>query len=223
MPRERELQDKYFRLAKKEGYAARSAYKLLEIQERRHTIRPRHWVLDIGCAPGSWLQVVSKICGSRGRVVGIDLSPVTVPDLENVRTIVGDAFKADPMDLLRAVNDSPGPTEVDDAGRDVRTADQFRRFDMVMSDMAPATTGTPTADHFRSVDCCRRVLAISETVLEPGGNLIMKVFEGESYPELVKDCQKLFRDAKGLRPDAVREVSREIYILGFGYLAVSKK
>ena len=155
--------------------------------------------------------------------MGIDLSPVTIEDLENVRTIVGDAFKADPLGLLRAVNDAPTPAELDASGQDARTPEQLRKFDMVMSDMAPATTGTPTADHFRSVDCCRRVLTLSETVLEPGGNLIMKVFEGESYPQLLKDCQKLFRDAKGLRPDAVREVSREIYILGFSYLASSKK
>lgn len=211
MPRERELHDKFFKLAKKEGFAARSAYKLLEIQERRFPIRRGDWLIDLGCAPGSWLQVSSKSVGSKGRVVGIDLSPTEIQHPENVRTFVADAFKADPLMLLACLNgvDYPFPPDA--------PPPLLRKADVVLSDMAPSTTGTPMADHFRSVELCRRVLELCNDLLDPGGNLVMKVFEGESYPELLKDCQSIFREAKGLRPEAVRDLSREIYIMGFGF------
>jgi len=207
MPRPRELHDKFFKLAKQEGYAARSAYKLLEIQERQRVIKPGDWVLDLGCAPGSWLQVASELVNTFGRVVGIDLEAVTISLPEHVRTFVGDAFKVTPQRLVQQVND-------DASAEPGRTA---FRYHVVLSDMAPATTGTPMADHFRSVELCRRVLILAEDVLEPGGNLVMKVFEGEAYPDLLKECQATFRFAKGLRPEAVRDVSREIFIMCFGY------
>lgn len=199
MPKRRELHDVYFRKAKAEGYAARSAYKLLEIQERHRLLKPGQSVLDLGCAPGSWLQVASKAVGAGGRVVGVDLQAVEIPPLPNVVTVVADVFAIGPADLLKHLG---GPAE---------------RFGAVISDMAPATTGAPSGDHFRSVDLCRRVLDLLPALLVPGGACVMKVFEGESYPELLRDVQGLFRFAKGLRPDATREVSREIFLIGEGY------
>ncbi len=204
MPRPRELHDVYFRKAKEDGYVARSAYKLLEVQERRHFLRKGQTVLDIGCAPGSWLQVAEKLVGPNGRVVGIDLQRITAPVGPTVRAIVGDARTVPPAELLALAareGDAQPPTA----------------FDVVLSDMAPNTTGSPQADHFRSVELCRTVLGLLPPLLRPDGHLVMKVFEGEVYPDLLAECQKLFREAKGLRPDATRDLSREMFILGAGY------
>lgn len=206
MPKPRQLHDRFFKQAKAEGYVARSAYKLLEIQERYRVIRGGDRVLDLGCAPGSWLQVASGLVKSHGLVVGIDLSPVGVPALPGVVTMQGDIFNTDPAvlraPLTRAHDDDAGEGE---------------RFDVVLSDMAPGTTGTPTGDHFRSVHLCRRVLDLLPDVLAPGGHLVMKVFEGEEYPALLKDTARLFGECRGLRPEATREVSREMFIIARGY------
>ncbi|MCC6677358.1 MAG: RlmE family RNA methyltransferase [Phycisphaerales bacterium] len=194
MPQPRKLHDRFFKQAKAEGYVARSAYKLIEINDRRKLINPGNAVLDLGCAPGSWLQVVAPIIGPRGIAVGIDLQPVTHSFPENVRTIVADVFKVDPKALL----DLSG-----------------RAFDLVLSDMAPNTSGH--GDDLLSARLCRRVLEILPPLLRRGGNLAMKVFEGSEYPALLKDTQSLFREVKGLKPEATRDVSREIYIVAKGY------
>lgn len=196
MARPRELHDAYFRKAKAEGYAARSAYKLLEIQERHRLIRPTHWVLDLGCAPGSWLQVAGQIVGPGGRVAGVDLQPVSIKLPAHVRAVVGDVFAL----TDGAIYDLLGGTA-----------------DVVLSDMAPGTTGDPGGDHFRSVDLCRRVLSLLPTVLRPGGKVAMKVFEGEAYIALLRETQGVFKMAKGLKPDATRDVSREMFIIAEGY------
>ncbi len=216
MPKPRELHDKFFKKAKEEGYVARSAYKLLEAQERYRVIRPGDRVLDLGCAPGSWIQVAAKIVGAKGGVirggcvVGIDLQPVSLPGvgpgergskaLPGVTTLVGDIFATSAEDLM-----APAGGEA---------------YGVVLSDMAPGTTGTPVGDHFRSVHLCRRVLDLLPRVMLVGGSLVMKVFEGEAYPELLKDVQAMFLEAKGLRPEATREVSREMFIVAKGFRGV---
>jgi 23S rRNA (uridine2552-2'-O)-methyltransferase len=190
----RELHDPYFKKAKAEGYLARSAYKLQEINERKRLFGPGARVLDLGCAPGAWLQVASEIVGPKGLVVGIDLQEVREAIAPNVRTIQGDIYKTDAPQLT-------GP-----AGG---------LFDAVLSDMAPSTSGH--GDHFLSVRLCRRALEMLPSILRPGGNLTMKVFEGEDYPNLVRDTQSLFREARGFKPKASREVSKEMYLVAHGY------
>jgi 23S rRNA (uridine2552-2'-O)-methyltransferase len=206
MARRRELHDAYFRKAKAEGYAARSAYKLRQIDERKRILPRGGRVLDLGCAPGSWLQVAAEIVGPTGAVAGLDLQPVTATLPPNVRTAVGDVFTTPAEDLLALAADPghPGPP---------------RLYDTVLSDMAPSTSGGGggSADHFRSVDLCRRVLALLPALLRPGGNLAMKVFEGEAYPDLLRETAALFNEAKGFKPDASRDVSREIYIVAKGF------
>lgn len=204
MPQRRELHDAYFRKAKAEGYLARSAYKLIQINQRKKIIRPGDRVLDLGCAPGSWLQVASQLVGPRGTVAGLDLQPVgggvTFP--ENVRAAVGDVFATSAQELL-ALGGVP----------------EGQGYDTVLSDMAPSTGGGGggSADHFKSVDLCRRVLALLPGLLRPGGNLAMKVFEGEAYTDLLRETAALFEEAKGFKPDASRDVSREMYIVAKGY------
>lgn len=199
----RVLHDQYFKKAKAEGYLARSAYKLAEIQERKRLIRPGGGarVLDLGCAPGAWLQVASQIVGPKGRVVGIDLSATDHSFAANVTTLVGDIYKADARVLLEAGGLTGGD-----------------RFDVVLSDMAPNTTGA--GDDFLSVRLCRRVLDLLPAILRTGGNLVMKVFEGEEYPALVKETAAHFVEARGFKPKASREVSREMYIVAMGYRGV---
>lgn len=196
MASRRVLHDPFFKRAKAEGYAARSAYKLKGIQERYRVLRPGDKVCDLGCAPGSWLQVAAELVGPSGLVVGIDLTPVTIALPENARAAVADAFRVTPAELL-------GLAGAPDPGRD--------RFDCVLSDMAPSTVGH--GDDLRSVTLCRRVLEVLPTLLRHGGNLVMKVLEGGEYPALLRETHGLFQFVKGYRPEATREVSREIFIV----------
>lgn len=195
MAQPRKLHDEYFKKAKAEGYLARSAYKLLEIQDRHRLIRRGDSVLDLGCAPGSWLQVAEKLVGPGGRVVGIDLTEVTHPFTRVVTTVQMDAFAAK-AEELRALNDG-------------------RAFHVVLSDMAPNTSGH--GDDLLSVRLCRRVLELLPGVLRVGGHCTMKVLEGGEFPELLNEVRSLFRDVKGLKPKASRDVSREIFIIAHGY------
>ncbi len=190
MAAQRSLHDAYFRQAKREGYVARSAYKLIEINEKKKLVRRGDRALDLGCAPGSWLQVLGKLVGSRGIVVGVDLKAVDCSLPEHVHTLVGDVFELKLEDL-------PGGVDL---------------FDVVVSDMAPNTSGD-LSDHFRSVDLCNRVLDVLPGLLKPGGNLAMKVFEGEAYPELLSRTGGMFRTVKGFKPKASRDVSREMYVV----------
>jgi 23S rRNA (uridine2552-2'-O)-methyltransferase len=200
----RVLHDKYFKQAKAEGYLARSAYKLKQIQEKRGLLRRGMRVLDIGCAPGSWLQVASEIVGEQGIVVGIDLKEVEAPMPANVRTIQGDAFVVPPDTLIAMANLDPAAGMAPGG-----------RFDAVISDMMPDTTGA--GDHYRSVEACRRLLRLLPQLLRAGGVFAMKVFEGEEYPGLLKESATHFREARGFKPDATRAMSVEMYITGIGY------
>ncbi len=196
MPRmaQRKLHDQYFKKAKAEGYLARSAYKLQEINERKRLFGAGARVLDLGCAPGAWLQIAAEVVGPRGVVVGIDLKEVREEIAPTVRTVVGDVYKTSPEELTGLAG---------------------AKFDAVVSDMAPDTTGH--GDHFLSVRLCRRALEMLPALLRGGGNMAMKVFEGEEYPALMREVQGMFREAKGFKPKASREVSREMYVVGRGY------
>jgi 23S rRNA (uridine2552-2'-O)-methyltransferase len=192
----RVLHDQFFKKAKAEGYLARSAYKLQEINERKRLFGHGARVLDLGCAPGAWLQIAAEMAGPRGVVVGIDLKEVRDRIGPNVTAIQGDVYKTDPAALLTPAGGM---------------------FDAVLSDMAPDTTGH--GDHFLSVRLCRRVLDLLPALLKPGGNLTMKVFEGEEYPALLRETAAMFDTAKGFKPKASRDVSSEMYIVAHGYKA----
>lgn len=186
----RVLHDRYFKQAKREGYLARSAYKLMEIDDKRRVIPRGGKVLDLGCAPGSWLQVLSERTGEKGRVVGIDLKPVNHPFPDSVRTMVGDLTKVEPAELL---------------------GDDARPFDAVFSDMAPDTSGH--GDDFLSARLCQSVVDLLPALLRKGGACVMKVLEGGGTPELIRRCKGCFEEVKPFKPDATREVSREIYVV----------
>jgi 23S rRNA (uridine2552-2'-O)-methyltransferase len=196
----REVQDHYFRQAKREGYLSRAAYKLIEIDDRKMILHKGDRVLDCGAAPGSWLQVAGKRIGPSGLVVGIDLEPATHRfNQSNIRLIQDDFTTIPPMKLLHFIG---GGTA---------------RFDVIISDMAPSTSGDPGSDHFKSARLCEAVLDRCALLLRAGGTLLMKVFEGESYPGLLRRTGAMFDSAKGYKPKASRSESREMYIIATGF------
>jgi 23S rRNA (uridine2552-2'-O)-methyltransferase len=195
MAQARKLHDAYFKRAKAEGYVARSAYKLLEIQEKRGVVKRGDRVLDLGCSPGSWLQVVDELLGAEGRCVGIDLSEVDAPLPKRVRTIVGDINTTPREVLLKALG---GPADV------------------ILSDMAPSTTGH--GDDFLSARLCERVLDLCPGLLRPGGRLVMKILEGEPTPDVIRRTKRMFVQAGTTKPKASRDVSREMFIWGEGFV-----
>ncbi len=215
----RELHDHYFREAKREGYLSRAAYKLIEIDKRKELLQRGDRVLDCGAAPGSWLQVVSKRIGPRGIVVGIDRRPIDhVFELDNVRCVQADLEEVEAERLLSYLADDkrPGPSSAAGAAGSSGPA-SGERFDVVLSDMAPDTSGDHTADHFASARLCHAVLDRCGSLLGEGGHVAMKVFEGESYAELLDRCRSLFGKVKGFVPKASRHKSTEIYVIARGF------
>ncbi len=197
-PQRRQLHDEYFKRAKAEGYLARSAYKLIEITEKKWLIKRGDAVLDLGCAPGSWLQVAEKMVGPEGVVVGIDLSDVRHRFGDNVHIVKGDIYQTPPEVLIGGMG---------------------MPFDVVMSDMAPSTSGH--GDDFLSVRLCRHMIQMLPHLLRRGGHTLMKVLEGEEFPTLLREARELFGDAGGIKPKASRDVSREMFIWGKGYKGIA--
>lgn len=186
--------DHYHRKAKEEGFLARSAYKLQEIQKKFRLLRNGSRVLDLGCAPGAWVQVALPMVGDRGLVVGVDLEKVereTIND-PRFRFIHGDAFKLKPEDLPE------GP------------------FDVVLSDMAPKTSGVKIRDQALSAELCLHALSVAKLHMKPGGALVVKLFEGEDAERVKKEINAAFDQLKAFRPESTRQASVEIYLVATG-------
>jgi len=184
-------QDHYSRRAKKDRYPARSVYKLEEIQQKHRLIQKGYKILDLGCSPGSWLLYAAKLTGDRGRVIGIDLKPVKIQAAPNIEIINGDVFALDAGVL----------------GTD---------FNVVMSDMAPATTGHKAVDAARSAGLCEAALAIAQRVLLPGGSFVCKIFQGPDFNQFVNSVRAGFEKQKIFKPRSSRKASKEIFIIGLG-------
>lgn len=188
-------EDHYTRRARSEKWPARSVYKLEEIDKKYKLIRHGHRVLDLGCSPGSWSQYCLKKIGPQGHVVGVDLegpAPLSAP---NFRFIEGDILELVPKWLAKEI----GPR------------------DLVISDMAPQTTGIKVADASRSLELGNRALEIALIVLKKEGHLLCKVFQGEDQKTFKKEFGHCFDQMRLIRPSAVRKKSKEIYLLGSGF------
>ena len=185
-------QDHYARRAKKENYAARSVYKLAEIQKKHRVIRKGDCVLDLGCAPGSWLQFAAEQTGAQGKVVGVDLKAVTIPLPGHVQVHTGDIhdLEAEGGGLLS------------------------QEFAVVLSDMAPATTGNKHADAVRSFVLCETALSVAHAVLRPGGHFICKIFQGEDFQNFCDKVKTQFERMHIFKPQSSRKGSKEIFIIG---------
>ena len=196
----KQVQDPYFRKAKREGFAARSIYKLEQIDKKRRLLKNGMRVLDLGAAPGSWMQYAAARVGPSGRVLGVDLQPVTVSLPDHASAICADVY-----DLTADSISDAAP------------------FDLILSDMAPKTTGIPSADAARSADLVLRCLELSATqlasggpLLAPGGALLAKIFQGSRLNEVRKAFGQAFAKVSLEKPNASRAESVEIFLLGLG-------
>lgn len=184
--------DHYTRQAQKDNFAARSVYKLQEIQKKHRVLSRGARVLDLGCAPGSWLQYAARTAGPGGRLVGIDLTPVTIGLPDNVTTLTGD---------------------VADVERHLAELGQTR-FDVVLSDMAPATSGNRHVDEARSMGLCETALVVADKTLVPGGSFVCKIFQGSDFKAFTDAVKKRFHRQVSFRPQSTRKSSREMFVIG---------
>lgn len=190
------FRDHYFKMAKTEGYRARSAYKLIEANQKFRLLKSGDFVLDIGATPGSWLQVAAPIVGKKGFVVGVDLEPIKpLKEFDNVKTSVLDVF--DPQLEEKVLSFSRG-----------------RLFDVILSDAAPKTSGQKELDQDRSLEIARRAFEIAEKLLKTRGYVYVKVFEGPEVPLLLKEYKDKFKLLKIFKPAASKKGSKEIYLVG---------
>lgn len=177
--------------AKADNYPARSVYKLEEIEHKFRIIKQKDVVLDLGCAPGSWLLYASRQVGPEGRVLGVDLKPVNIGLPANTTVIQDDILQmADPAFF-----------------------EQVAGCRVVLSDMAPATTGRKDVDAFRSFALCQMALDVAVRVLAQNGHFVCKIFQGNEFTSFEKQVTTLFRDCRIFKPDSCRKQSKEIYII----------
>jgi 23S rRNA (uridine2552-2'-O)-methyltransferase len=196
----KKVQDYYFKKAKKEKYPARSVYKLEEAQEKYAILKKGDTVLDLGCHPGSWSLYSAKIVGASGLVVGIDLNrwdKVQQTGKAKIIALCADIMAPDTISLL---------------------AEYAGKYDVVLSDMAPRTTGNKWADQQHSLNLSRQALFLAEQLLKSGGNFYCKVFEGEDFKLFFESVAERFEFAKIVKPKSSRKESREVFILAKGYV-----
>lgn len=190
--------DPYVRRAHEEGYRSRAAFKLLEIQERDRVLRPGMTVLDLGAAPGGWSQVAARIVGPRGRVIATDL--LNSDAIPGVEFIQGD-FRED--EVLQRILASLGDS----------------RADLVISDMAPNISGTDAVDQPRAMYLAELALDLACQTLRPGGDLLVKLFQGQGFEGYVSVLRSHFGRVQIRKPKASRPRSREVYVLARNYVS----
>jgi 23S rRNA (uridine2552-2'-O)-methyltransferase len=190
----RTRRDAFHQKAKREGFLARAVYKLEEIDTKHAIFKPGQRVLDLGCAPGSWLQYAGQRVGLTGALVGLDREPLR-QGVPNARIVVGDVATISVAELR---GDLPG-------------------FDVVLSDMAPDTSGIRNLDQARSEALFERALEIACEVLSPGGNFVGKLFQGPDFKRLIEQVRARFDSAKSVKPASSRQISIEQYVIGKGF------
>ena len=189
--------DFYYRQAKKAGLRARSAFKIDEIL-KRHDLLPRGGaVLDLGAAPGGFLQILADWVGEKGVAIGVDIEEIRRLGKPWVKTAVVDLLAPDALEKIRALHAGP--------------------FDLVTSDMAPKTIGVKFTDEARSLELCRMALSVAERTLKPRGAFVTKVFMGGEFPVFKKEVAAKFARVHIVRPKATREHSYECYVVGTGF------
>jgi 23S rRNA (uridine2552-2'-O)-methyltransferase len=185
--------DHYYNKAKQEDYRSRAAYKLKQLDETAHLIEEGSTVVDLGAAPGGWLQVARELVGSEGTVIGIDRK--RIDPIEEVETIQGDMTTEETREQVR---------------------ERIGETDVVISDMAPNMSGEYSLDHARSVHLARQASETANDILAPGGDLVVKVFDGPDLADLHDDLEHEFQYVREIRPDASRDESSELYLVAKG-------
>jgi 23S rRNA (uridine2552-2'-O)-methyltransferase len=186
----------YYKKAKAEHYRSRATYKLAQTINKYNFIKYRDIVVDLGAAPGGWIQAARKIAGKKGFVLGVDLKPIEPFEQTYIRTIVGDL--ADPSIVNQIKSFLP------------------READVVLSDMAPNISGIWEVDHARQIDLATKALETALQILRPGGNFFVKLFQGDLFEQYVERVKQYFEEVKFIKPKASRTRSAEMYVLALG-------
>jgi 23S rRNA (uridine2552-2'-O)-methyltransferase len=183
--------DQFRRLARDQGYRSRSAFKLKQINESYRILNKGHCVVDIGCAPGGWLQVALSEVGHKGKVIGIDIKKIE--PLTEAFVIQGNIEDEDIINSILTISNS--------------------NVDVVLSDLSPNVSGNWDLDHARQIDLTRSALKLSDKILKKGGKVVLKVFQGDMLNELIVELKKKFKKVILTKPNASRQVSSEIYLI----------
>lgn len=198
---DRHVNDPYVQKAQVDGYRSRAAYKLIELNEKDKIFKKGMTVVDLGAAPGGWLQVAKDLVGPKGKLIGIDLLPVD--PIDGVDFIQGDFREDEPyQELLKLTENQP--------------------VDLVMSDLAPNLSGNKGIDQPRIIHLLDLAFDFAQQTLRPGGALLMKAFHGEGLEAYVRDLKKHFKVVKWRKPGASRAKSSEIYILAQDFIGYNE-
>jgi 23S rRNA (uridine2552-2'-O)-methyltransferase len=189
--------DQYRKLAKQQGYRSRAAFKLLQLNKSYKIIKKSNKVIEFGCAPGGWIQVVSQLVGQSGYVLGLDLKEIR--PLAGTRFIKGNI--EDPQ-LVQVLLQTIGPGN---------------KFDVVLSDMSPNVSGIWEIDHERQIHLTKHALHVSAKILASGGNAVYKIFQGASTRSFVDELAEHFALVKLSKPPASRQESSELYVICIGF------
>ena len=183
--------DQFRRLARDQGYRSRSAFKLKQIYESYRILNKGYCVVDIGCAPGGWLQVALSQVGHKGKVIGIDIKKIE--PLTEAVVIQGNIEDGDIINSILKISNS--------------------NVDVVLSDLSPNVSGNWDLDHARQIDLTRSALKLADKILKKGGKVVLKVFQGDMLNELIVELKKEFKKVILTKPNASRQVSSEIYLI----------
>ena len=186
----------YYKKAKEENYRSRATYKLVQANEKYGFIQRGDVVVDLGAAPGGWIQAARKMTGKNGFVLGVDLKPIEPFTQEYIRTIIADFTEPDTVEEIRSFLP--------------------REANVVISDAAPNITGVWEVDHAKQIDLATKALEIAQCLLKPGGNFFVKLFEGEMFNDYIQTVKDLFETVKIVKPQASRAKSSEMYLLALG-------
>lgn len=184
--------DPYVKQAQQQGLRSRAAFKLLELQEKYQLIRPGMTVIDLGAAPGGWCQVARPLVGPDGRVIALDILPMD--PLDGVEFIHGDFTEDEPLQCLESTLGETG-------------------VDLVLSDMAPNISGMATVDQAKAMYLAELALEFSRSQLKPGGDFVVKLFQGSDFDSYVREVRSLFASVQVIKPRASRPRSKEVYLL----------
>lgn len=190
---EERKKDYFYRKAKQEGYRSRASYKLLQANLKYCFIKVGQKVVDLGCAPGGWLQVVSPIIGPTGLIVGVDLKPIDTIEFKNVHFLQADVLDSE---LLKNIQKIVG-----------------KKLDVVLSDLSQNISGIWEVDNARQIDLARKALFIAKALLKKDGTFFVKVFEGPLLEEFIGEIKRKFKDVKIIKPKASKAKSAELYLL----------
>lgn len=190
--------DQFHRLAKQKGYRSRASFKLFQVTKRYRFIKRGDRVLDLGAAPGGWLQAARKVVGAEGYVLGVDKDPIEDLPYQNVTVFVTDVTQSDVIERIQSVSGLA--------------------FDVVVSDLSPNISGVWEVDHARQMELARTALRIARVILRPAGNMLVKIFQGSELKEFQLEMKSSFSTLRIVKPPASRPESAELYFLGLGFL-----